>query len=278
MKKFFLRVLIIFLIIFNSACGLTEKDNFKGKLAFFVVDVGQGDCLLIKTPNDSYVMVDGGSQNEEDKLKYFLSQYDIKNIDYVVATHPHEDHIGNLDYIIKNYNVKKIFMPKVTTNTKSFENLMEAIRKKKLKISVAKAGISFELDGVLFQFLAPNSLRYDDLNNYSAVLKVVYKDNSILLMGDAEKISENEIIKKFDVKADILKVGHHGSVSSTGENFLKRVSPKYAVVCCGKNNDYGHPHRETLELLSKYNVKVVRTDIDGTVVFLLDGEEIEVYK
>jgi competence protein ComEC len=280
MKKFIWFVLLILSLFLINACSIQSPDisNFNGKLVFFTVDVGQGDCLLIKTPGDNYVMIDSGSQNEENKLKYFLNEYNIRRIDYVVATHPHEDHIGNMDYIIKNFDVKKVYMPKVTSNTKSFENLMEAIKDKGLKINTAKAGVNFQLDGVEFKFLAPNRNYYEDLNNYSAVLMVSYDQNKILLMGDAEKPSEDEIIKKFDVKADILKVGHHGSSSSTGSRFLNKVNPSYAVISCGKNNDYGHPHRETLSLLKKNNINILRTDLDGTIIFLLDGQKIELYR
>lgn len=280
MKKFIWFVLLILSLFLINACSIQSHDisTFNGKLVFFTVDVGQGDCLLIKTPGDNYVMIDSGSQNEENKLKYFLNEYNIRRIDYVVATHPHEDHIGNMDYIIKNFDVKKVYMPKVTSNTKSFENLMEAIKDKGLKINTAKAGVNFQLDGVEFKFLAPNRNYYEDLNNYSAVLMVSYDQNKILLMGDAEKPSEDEIIKKFDVKADILKVGHHGSSSSTGSRFLNKVNPSYAVISCGKNNDYGHPHREILSLLKKNNINILRTDLDGTIIFLLDGQKIELYR
>ncbi|CCJ33880.1 MULTISPECIES: ComEC/Rec2 family competence protein [Caloramator] len=280
MKKFIWFVLLILSLFLINACSIQSPDisTFNGKLVFFTVDVGQGDCLLIKTPGDNYVMIDSGSQNEENKLKYFLNEYNIRRIDYVVATHPHEDHIGNMDYIIKNFDVKKVYMPKVTSNTKSFENLMEAIEERGLKINTAKAGVNFQLDGVEFKFLAPNRNYYEDLNNYSAVLMISYDQNKILLMGDAEKPSEDEIIKKFDVKADILKVGHHGSSSSTGSRFLNKVNPSYAVISCGKNNDYGHPHRETLSLLKKNNINILRTDLDGTIIFLLDGQKIELYR
>ncbi|MCX7904531.1 MAG: MBL fold metallo-hydrolase [Caloramator sp.] len=280
MKKIIWFVLLIASLFLVNACSYTGFDisNFNGKLVFFAADVGQGDCLFIKTPGDNYVMIDSGSQNEENKLKYFLNEYNIKRIDYVVATHPHEDHIGNMDYIIKNFDVKKIYMPKVTTNTKTFANMMEAIKEKGLKINTAKAGVNFQLDGVEFKFLAPNRNYYEDLNNYSAVLMVSYGQNKILLMGDAEKLSEDEIIKKFDVKADILKVGHHGSSSSTGSKFLKEVKPSYAIISCGKNNDYGHPHRETISLLKNNNINILRTDVDGTVIFLLDGQKVELYR
>lgn len=282
MKRFFGIILALLILLNFTACSeLNTNDNkvdLNGKLVFFAIDVEQGDGLLIRTPNNSYIMIDAGSEKAEEYLNKFLGDSNIDKIDYVIATHPHEDHIGNLDYIIYKYNVKKVYMPRVTTNTKTFEKLMEAIKSKNLRIITAKAGQSFEVDGVKFEFLAPNKDKYEDLNNYSAVLKISYKNNKILLMGDAEKLSESEILKKYDVKADIIKIGHHGSVSSTGKSFIKKVNPIYAVISCGKNNDYGHPHKETLELLNTLGIKVLRTDIDGTIIFAMDGENIELIR
>ncbi|KRQ86143.1 Hydroxyacylglutathione hydrolase [Caloramator mitchellensis] len=282
MKKFLKLFLVLLILLGTISCNQIDtniiKVDLRGKLIFYTIDVGQGDGLLIRTPNENFVLIDAGSEKEEGKFIDFLDKNDIFKIDYVIATHPHEDHIGNIDYVINNYDVKKVYMPKVTANTKTFEKLMEAIKSKNLKITTAKAGQSFEVDGVRFDFLAPNKDRYEDLNNYSAVLKVTYNNNTMLLMGDAEKLSEGEIIKKYDVKADIIKIGHHGSVSSTGKSFIKKVSPKYAVISCGRDNDYGHPHKETLEILNSLGINILRTDESGTIIFAMDGQNIELLK
>ncbi|EYE89009.1 beta-lactamase [Fervidicella metallireducens AeB] len=283
MKKFRI-IVILTVLVFLAACSNitldTQEKEIKdayNNLEVSFIDVGQGDAILIKTPKDKYVLIDSGSQNNEKEFIEYLNKNKIDTFSAVIATHPHEDHIGNLDYVIRQYDILNIYMPKVTANTASFKNLMEEIKNKELKIKKAEAGVSFTIDGVEFLFLAPNKEKYKDLNNYSAVVKVTYKDKSFLMMGDAEKLSEYEIIdRSFDVKADVIKIGHHGSTSSTSKKFLKLVNPEYAVIMCGKGNDYGHPHRETIELLKKSNINIYRTDIYGTIKFIVDGKTLKI--
>lgn len=283
--KKILFILSVLLITLLSACISDENlkdisdslnsDETKKYLTVSFIDVGQGDAILMKTPNDKYILVDSGSQNEKQKFFQYLSRQNIGRFEAVIATHPHEDHIGNLDEVITNYDIVDIYMPKVTTTTSTFKNLMAAIKDKNLKIKSAYAGVNFDVDGVKFEFLAPNKSKYDDLNNYSAVLKVTYKDNSFLLMGDAEKLSEEEILKNnFDLKSQVIKIGHHGSSSSTSKYFINSVCPQYAVISCGKNNDYGHPHKETIKLLNDLGIKIFRTDINGTIIFKSDGKNL----
>lgn len=288
MKRFLL-VLSIILVIFFSSCldsndinnisdsASSSKESQKKVLTLSFIDVGQGDAILIKTPNGKFVLIDSGSQNEKERFFKFISRQNIERFDAVIATHPHEDHIGNIDEIVSNYEVLNIYMPKVTSNTATFRNLMEAVKNKNLKIKNAYKGVNFDVDGVKFEFLAPNSTKYDDLNNYSAVVKITYGNKSFLLMGDAEKLSEGEILKNNeDLRADVIKVGHHGSSSSSSKSFISAVSPKYAVISCGKDNDYGHPHRETIKLLNDLKINILRTDVDGTIIFDTDGENIKI--
>lgn len=292
MKKIRLLILLAIVVVFTSCSvkieqpkSVTEekKDSARvsqvSQLEVSIIDVGQGDSVLIKTPGEKYVLVDAASRNGKDKLFNYLKSKNINKFDAVVGTHPHEDHIGNLDDVINEYKVDKVYLPKATSTTKTFENLMDAIKRKSLKITTAKAGVDFEIDGVKFSFLAPNSESYDETNDYSGVIRVSYGSTSFLLMGDAEKKSEGEILSKgYDIKADVIKLGHHGSYSSSGANFIKKVNPKYAVVSCGKGNDYGHPHRETLELMKKLSIDVYRTDLMGTISFVSNGKEVNLVK
>jgi beta-lactamase superfamily II metal-dependent hydrolase len=180
-----------------------------------------------------------------------------------------------MDDVIKAFDIGTFYAPKVTTTTKTFENMVKALKAKDLKMTVPKVGEEITIDNATLTFLAPNNDKYDEINNYSIVVKLKYGNNSFIFMGDAQDISESEILKKqLDVRADILKVGHHGSHSSTTKEFLDSVNPKYAVISCGKANGFGHPHKETLSKLNGKNINVFRTDLNGTVIAESDGKEV----
>ncbi|WP_352404471.1 ComEC/Rec2 family competence protein [Sporanaerobacter acetigenes] len=244
------------------------------------IDVGQGDSIFIQLPNGQTSLIDGGPGSSSKTVVNYLKKQNVKKIDYLVVTHPHEDHIGGLPEVIKNFDIGKIYMPEVTHTTKAFENLLLAIKNKGKKITITKAGdVLIDEKNIKYEALAPNSGSYDNLNNYSIVLKLKYKNNAFLFMGDAEKPSEDEILAAgYDIKADVIKVGHHGSNSSSGGKFITNVSPKHAVVSCGKGNSYGHPHKETVNRFIGNNIKLYRTDRDGTIIFTSDGNKITVAK
>ena len=287
-KVIYLVLTLILLVLLSVSCSVnieennsqdtSEKTIQSGKLTVSFIDVGQGDSILIKTPGDKYIMVDSGPSKEKDKLYGYISKMGISSFDVIIATHPHEDHIGNLDNIIEDYKIEEVYMPKISTNTKAFENLLNRIKQKGLKIKSIKSGLEFNIDNVRFEFLAPNSDEYEDINNYSGVLKVSYGETSFLLMGDAEKLSEGEILKSgVDVNADVIKIGHHGSSSSSSKKFIQAVNPKYAVISCGEGNDYNHPHKETISLLNSLKIKTFRTDLNGTITFNSDGKELNYF-
>lgn len=284
---------LIFTLIFTG-CSASYKDTKNenqnnsvsdsriiensGLMVHFL-DVGQADSILIQTPDGKNMLIDAGNRDDGDFVVGYLKKNKVKKIDVVIGTHPHEDHIGAMAQVIRSFDVDKIYLPNTINNTKTFEDMLLAIKGKGLKINRAKGGmeIPFSNDAKVM-VLAPNGEKYEDLNNYSVVVKITYKNNSFLFAGDAEKTSEEEMIKKgYDLHADVLKIGHHGSTSSTSQEFLKRVSPKYAVIMVGANNDYGHPHKKTLDLLKKNDIKIYRTDINGTIVMVSDGSSIKVY-
>ena len=249
------------------------------ELKVHIIDVGQADCIFVQAPEKN-MLIDAGNDADSNLIISYLKNLGISKIDIVVGTHPHEDHIGSLDTVINTFDVGKIYMPKVSHNTKTFEDVLTAIKNKGLKVTTAIAGVSLDLGkGLTAKMLAPNSSKYNDLNDYSAVIKLAFGNTSFLFTGDAETVSEQEMLaKKNDLKADVLKIGHHGSSSSTSEAFLKAVSPKYAVICVGKDNSYGHPDNNTLYTLAKNKVEVLRTDLNGTIIITSDGKNIEIDK
>ena len=199
----------------------------------------------------------------------------IPHVDAVLYTHPHADHIGSMAYVVKHNNIGEIYMPKVTTTTKTYENLLTAIADKGLKVKSAKAGMNIIDDNDFsINILAPVTIDEDNLNNCSVILKITYKNDSFLFLGDAEK-KELETVTA-DMSAEVLKVGHHGSRTSTTKALLEKVNPKYAVISLGKDNSYGHPHKSTLKLLDEFGVETYRTDENGTVVISTEGSGVTI--
>lgn len=246
-----------------------------GQMKVHFINVGQGDSILIQFHNGQTMLIDAGP---DDSVVSYLNQQGIKKINYLVATHPHADHIGGMATVIRTFDIEKVYMPRVTHTTKTYENVLLAIKAKGLKITSARVGTAvFNQDGIKVNFVAPCGSSYDNLNNYSAVVKVQHGNTSFLLTGDAESLSEQQMLSSgANLKSDVLKVGHHGSKSSTTPSFLKAVSPKYAVISCGAGNQYGHPHKETISKLANAGVNVYRTDTNGTVIFVSDGKTLTV--
>jgi len=244
------------------------------------IDVGQGDCTLIKLKDGRTVLIDAGNNGDFKIIKPYLDSAGVNRIDYLVGTHPHADHIGAMDDVIKNYDIGKLYMPKAETNTKTFKDVLKAVSDKGLKITTGKRGVKvIDEDNLKLVMLAPNSDKYDELNNYSIVMRLTYGNTSFLFEGDAEDVSEREILQNGDdVKADVIKVGHHGSSSSSTEEYIDAVSPKHAVISCGVDNDYNHPHKETMQCLGERNINILRTDKDGSIIFKSDGKNISYEK
>ena len=278
-------VITLIISLFLTACSNTSvtlnEDTTKGtstdKLLVHYIDVGQGDAVLVQG-NGKNLLIDAGPRSSTKNLIKYLKDLNITKLDYVVATHPHEDHIGGMDDVINTFSIGEFYAPKKTHTTKTYEDMIKALKKKDLKITVAKLGAkSINLgDDIKAEFLAPIKDNYDNLNNYSAVLKITHGDNSFLFTGDAEKESEREMIQNnLDLKADVLKLGHHGSSTSTSQEFLDKVNPSIVVASLGKGNDYGHPHKETLTKIKNKNLTFYRTDESGSIVLESDGKDIK---
>ncbi len=257
-----------------AAKAAAEQTTVNGKLKVHFINVGQADSILIQQGSES-MLVDAGNNADSELVKKYVSSQGITQLSYVVGTHPHEDHIGGLDYIINSFSVGKIYMPRASSTTQTFEDVLTAINNKGMKVTTPIPGDNFNIGGATVTILAPNSSSYDDTNNYSIVLRITYGSTSFMLDGDAESLSESQILSKdFDVKADVLKIGHHGSSSSTGNAFLDKVNPKYAVVSVGDGNSYGHPTEQTMSRLQNKGITVYRTDECGTIVATSDGSSI----
>ena len=254
---------------------ITTGEKTGEQLKVHFIDVGQGDAILVQLPNQQVMLIDAGPKST---VTDYLQSQGVKRIDYLVATHPHADHIGGMESVIRSFDIGKIFMPRVTHTTKTFENVLLAIQEKGQKIAPAKAGLTvFDQDGLQISFVAPCGTDYDNLNNYSAVAKIQYGSTSFLLTGDAETEPEREMIASgINLKSNVLKVGHHGSATSTSPGFLNAISPEYGVISVGAGNTYNHPHQTTLDKLADAGVQVYRTDQHGTITFVSDGQTLTV--
>lgn len=244
------------------------------------LDVGQGDSELIQLKTGQTVLIDSGTGETTRQLSDRLRELGVERVDILIATHPHEDHIGGMAEVVREFPVGQIYMPKIpdaqVPTTSVYENLLKAIDAKGLKVTAAHGGMTLlDSGGVKLELLAPNSAKYEDLNNYSIVTKLTCGSKSFLFMGDAQAESEKELLAQgYNLHSDVLKCGHHGSSTSTTAAFLKAVAPQSAVISCGVNNDYGHPDKQVVDRLKKAGVTVYRTDLQDTILALCDGKAI----
>lgn len=255
-------------------------------LSVSFLDVGQGDATLIQTPGGKNFMIDTGPSGDlAQPLKKVLPKQSV--IEGLFITHPHADHIGNIAYLLENYEVKKVYYTGVTHTTPTFTKNFEALKNSGATVEkVAKEQTFTTDDAVTFEILYPNrdmmqevnwEPNNDGLNDTSIVLQVKYGANTFLFMGDASKAIEKRLVGMEVVgKVDVLKVGHQGSYTSSGEDFIGWIKPTYGIIFVGEKNDYGHPHKVTLQTLARYGVNVFRTDEQGTITVTSDGNAVRV--
>ena len=233
-------------------------------------DVGQADSILVQSAGVN-MLIDAGTNNMGNTVVQNLKDLGITKIDYLVGTHPHEDHIGGMDDVINNFEIGTIYMPKVQTNTKTFEDVLDAISNKGLTITTPEVGYVFEAGNTKCEAMCAGTGTTEEnsnLNLSSIVIRMVYGEESFLFMGDAEE--KNESSRQWP-QTTVLKVGHHGSDTSSSESFLNQVKPEISVISVGINNTYGHPKKITLDKLNALETSIYRTDQNGTITITCDG-------
>lgn len=283
-KKIISSIIGIIVVLLAGYFGIDLTQDSKvpkdSKLMISYMDVGQGDAAYIKV-NGNDILIDAGPRSNSKELLEQLKAKNIDDFELVIATHPHEDHIGGMVDVFKEYEVKAFYSPKITHTTKTYENLVKAVKDEGLKTKELKGGMVIDLgEGAKFEVFTPQKSEYEELNDYSPIMKLSFGDTSYLFTGDAEKLAEEEALAKYknSLDSDVIKFGHHGSSSSSSNAFIEAVSPKYGIISCAKDNKYGHPHRETLDIIKKYNIKTFRTDTEGEIILTSDGKSINFNK
>lgn len=264
--------------IFGMA-GLTDQGPLDSQLRVDILDVGNADAILVRS-GEASLLIDAGENNDGDQVVDALRSRGVNRLDYAIATHPDADHIGGMDVVVNKLTVDTFimaFMPEGSTpTTKTYLDLLEALTNKGIAVTEAEPGQSYALDEAQLELIGPPAPS-SDTNNNSVVCRVTYGSKRFLFMGDAEKEEENALIAAgADLRADFIKLGHHGSRSSSQKAFLEKVSPAYAAITCGAGNSYGHPHAETLQTLEDLQIAYTRSDLNGTVKLLCDGSRITV--
>ncbi len=249
-----------------------------GEIVLHFIDVGQADCILIMTPEGN-MLIDTGTNSSESQLKSYLYDLEIESFEYLVLTHPHDDHIGGADMIVKEFDVENVIMTDADEDIDMYITLLSLIEDRDINLIEAVSGESFYVGECKSTVIAPNKdyEEYGEVNSTSVVLKCEFGECSVILTGDAETDSEAEMIAEYGdfLDCDILKLGHHGSKTSSSYRFLEITSPEYAIACCGKDNTYGHPAAEVVYRLNLFGIQLLRTDKEGSIIFTCNGEEFE---
>jgi len=285
-KKFLFSISALILVAFLFS-GYVWASFYRQKILQVVfLDVGQGDSVLIRTPDNQNILIDGGPDSTVlYKIGKYLPFYN-RTIDLMILTHPHSDHVAGLVRVLKRYKVKKILSTGVAHTSADYLKWLELIRGKNIEFIKVSDSEKFKFvtgqtDGdnmilkVLYPFSDISQKKFEDLNTSSVIVKLIYGENSFLFTGDLPAEKEEELISaNIDIKADVLKVGHHGSRDSSSVEFLKKVQPGYAVIQSGRDNKFGHPHRRVIRNLKKNGIKILRTDEEGDIVFSSNGQQL----
>lgn len=267
MKKFY--ILLSFLLIFL----IGDSKTLEPQLLVTFFNVESADSILIKTP-DTTILIDGGDEDTKKSLVYSLKKRGVNSIDHLILTHPHKDHFGGLDAIVTNFKIHNFYTSTIDSEDEEFLSLLELIKNKTNKTFLVNSPTTLDFSNYAnIEVLSPKNDNYSNDNNFSIVIKISFEKYTFLFMGDAEKEIENQLICE-NINCNFLKVGHHGSNTSSSEEFIKRISPDFSIISVGKYNNYGHPSKSTLTTLDKYTKKnIFRTDIDGTIDVIIKNKK-----
>lgn len=247
-------------------------------MSVHILDVGKADAIHINS-GDKNILIDAGDVDITNPVTEYLKKNNISKLDFIIATHPHRDHIGGMKDIINQFSIEKFMMPEVpesiTPTSKTYESMLSALSQNNIFVDKPHPGNNFNIGNMEISILGPKQ-QYNNLNNNSVVVKIKYLDKSFLFMGDAESESESDLLlSDYNLKSDVLKVGHHGSKTSTTQKFLDAVLPEYAVISVGPDSN-NLPKADIINRIKKNNIKLYRTDINGDVTFITDGNTIEI--
>lgn len=252
----------------------TRVKKPEGSIEIHFIDVGQGDATLVKCDGQT-LLIDAGENDKGSQVWSYLKSQNVSKLDYVIGTHPDSDHIGGMDVVIYKFDCANVFMSSFKKDTRTYEDVINAAKSKSYKITYPKVGDIYKLGEATFTIVAPND-EYEDANNSSIGIYLKYGERSFLFTGDAEYEAEKDILENgLNIDADVYKAGHHGSRTSSCDELLEKVTPKYVVVSCGEDNSYGHPHAAILNYCRIEKIPLYRTDKQGTIVLRSDGEKIE---
>ena len=288
-KKQKLILLVVTLFVMIAVCilviqtmnaqqlNIPASSDQQPTLSVMVIDVGQADSILVTLSTGETMLIDAGESSDDDAVFEELDERGIGDIDVLVATHPHSDHIGGMRSVVEHYRIGRMLMPDMTSQSDVYQDLIAAAEAHDIPVDEAYAGYRFSLGDAICTVVSPNAEADKDMNNESVVIFLDYNDSEFLFTGDMEEWAEDALLNSHEyVNADVLKVAHHGSFTGTSEAFLHAVTPDYAVISCGQNNKYGHPHQETLDKLKASGAVLYRTDVSGDILFLSDGKTITV--
>ena len=263
--------------------GVTDSVVTDAALTVSFIDVGQGDCTLVYSPDNGVILVDSGEADKAQTVINYLKSLGIETIDYCIVTHPHSDHMGSMAQIMSEFNIENLIIPELSEinipTTKTYENFLLSAEENADEIIPAQAGTTYSVGDIALSVLGPVS-QNEDLNNMSVVVKVEYKESSFLITGDCSFDEEDELMENDynALESDVIKIGHHGSSGATSADWLEAVNPQIGVISVGSGNSYGHPTKTVLDRLDDFDIEYYRTDVVGTVVIETDGKAISVQK
>ncbi|MEK4647907.1 ComEC/Rec2 family competence protein [Exiguobacterium sp. FSL W8-0210] len=263
------------IVIFYTTRDEEPPAPTAGQMEVYGFDVGQGDSTFIRTKEDA-ILIDGGNNGKGEDVVRYLQELGVKRLTAVIATHPDADHIGGLDTVLDAFPVDSVYAPRVTHTTETYRDFLLAVKREGVTIKSVKAGLEIPSEAARFTFLAPLTDGTQDLNSWSAVLRVEHGQDRFLFMGDAPIRTERQLLESdVDLSTDVLKLGHHGADTSSSLAFLKAVDPKRALISAGKDNAYRHPRPSVLQELKTERITIDRTDQSGTIQYISTGDGIK---